>query len=105
MIMIVGDILILLGIALYFLPTIIAGRSRHPRTAGIFVVNLVFGCTVIGWVVALVWALSPPLQAVSYGRLRNDDDREPWSEAPRDAEAERRYTEGLSRAANRDRYR
>jgi hypothetical protein len=100
-------VLILLIILFYFLPTMIAGRSGHPRTSGIFVINLVFGWSVLGWVIALVWALSPPLQAVSYGRLQNDDDRkpQPWRETPRDAEAERRYTEGLAREANRSRYR
>jgi uncharacterized membrane protein len=39
---------------LYFLPTLIA---RHKADAvGIFLVNLLFGWTVIGWVIALVWA-------------------------------------------------
>jgi len=45
--------LILLAL-LYFLPTIIA---RHKSDfAGIFMVNLLFGWTVIGWFVALIWA-------------------------------------------------
>lgn len=39
---------------LYFLPTII---GRHKSDAvGIFIVNLLFGWTVIGWVIALIWA-------------------------------------------------
>jgi hypothetical protein len=39
---------------LYFVPTILA---RHKTDAlGIFLVNLFLGWTVIGWVVALVWA-------------------------------------------------
>lgn len=42
--------------ALYFLPTII---GLHKRNAGaIFVLNLFLGWTLIGWVVALVWALT-----------------------------------------------
>jgi len=46
----------LLGCAFYFLPTII---GRHKANAGaIFILNLLLGWTVIGWVVALVWALS-----------------------------------------------
>jgi len=39
---------------LYFLPTIIA---RHKSDfMGVFMVNLLFGWTVIGWFVALIWA-------------------------------------------------
>jgi hypothetical protein len=46
----------LLALLLYFLPSII-GRDR--RNAGaIFLVNLLTGWSVIGWVVALIWALT-----------------------------------------------
>lgn len=39
---------------LYFLPTII---GRHKADfMGIFIVNLLFGWTVIGWFIALIWA-------------------------------------------------
>jgi hypothetical protein len=39
---------------LYFLPTMIA---RHKADfTGVFLVNLLLGWTVIGWLVALVWA-------------------------------------------------
>jgi Superinfection immunity protein len=42
------------SILLYFLPTII---GRHKADAmGIFLVNLLFGWTVIGWMIALIWA-------------------------------------------------
>ncbi len=44
--------------ALYFLPTII-GASRHKTNlVGIFLVNFFLGWSVIGWIVALVWAVS-----------------------------------------------
>jgi len=42
---------------LYFLPTII-GRYKANAT-GIFIVNLLFGWTVIGWLIALIWACAP----------------------------------------------
>jgi len=43
-----------LSALLYFLPTIIA---RHKSDLmGVFIVNLLFGWTVIGWFVALIWA-------------------------------------------------
>jgi hypothetical protein len=41
---------------LYFLPSII-GRSKQNSTA-IFALNLLLGWTLVGWVVALVWALA-----------------------------------------------
>ena len=42
--------------ALYFVPSLIAGKS--PRSAAIFVANLLFGWTLIGWVIILIWALA-----------------------------------------------
>jgi T4 superinfection immunity protein len=42
------------SILLYFLPTLIA-RDK-PDVMAIFLVNLLFGWTVIGWFVALIWA-------------------------------------------------
>ena len=41
---------------LYFLPTIIGFQKRNA--GAIFVLNLLLGWTVIGWVIALVWALT-----------------------------------------------
>jgi Superinfection immunity protein len=38
----------------YFLPSII-GHDKRPF-AGIFLLNLLLGWTVIGWIFALVWA-------------------------------------------------
>jgi Superinfection immunity protein len=45
---------LLFGTLLYFLPSIIAHNKRD--FAAIFLVNLLFGWTVIGWIIALVWA-------------------------------------------------
>ena len=41
---------------LYFLPGMIASQS--PRSTAIFVANLFFGWTIIGWAAVLVWALA-----------------------------------------------
>jgi len=46
--------IIALGLLLYFVPAIIAHNKRD--FAAIFLVNLFLGWTVIGWIVALVWA-------------------------------------------------
>jgi Superinfection immunity protein len=43
-------------ILLYFLPAFI-GRGKRDAT-GIFLMNLFLGWTVIGWVIALIWAVS-----------------------------------------------
>lgn len=45
---------VIFSILLYFLPTLIA-RDKADVMA-IFLVNLLFGWTVIGWFVALIWA-------------------------------------------------
>jgi len=48
--------LILIGIALYFVLSIIA-LARHKRqTLVIFLLNPFAGWTVIGWIGALIWA-------------------------------------------------
>lgn len=43
---------------LYFIPTYVALYREHRKTTAIFIINLILGETFIGWVVALVWALS-----------------------------------------------
>jgi hypothetical protein len=57
-----GDLLFLaiffliVGI-IYILPSIVAFRRNHPNRWIILVINIAFGGTLIGWGVALVWAL------------------------------------------------
>ncbi len=46
-----------LGLAAYFIPTIIAGIRQHPSRRGIFVLNLLLGWTIIFWIVALIQSL------------------------------------------------
>jgi len=48
-------ILIILLIALYFLPTIIAYR-RDNNFISIFLLNLFLGWTILGWLIALIWS-------------------------------------------------
>lgn len=43
---------------IYFIPAWIAEIRNNPSTTAIFVVNLFFGWSLIGWVIALIWALS-----------------------------------------------
>lgn len=55
----------LLAFAMYFLPSVIGARRKHPSKWAIFVVNLFFGWTFFGWVIALVWACSSTGVAVT----------------------------------------
>jgi hypothetical protein len=50
----------LLVIFVYFLPTAAAINSRHSNFQSIFIVNLLFGWTIAGWIVALFWAILRP---------------------------------------------
>lgn len=51
-------ILILLVILLYLIPTFIAFNRGHRNRWVIMIINVVFGGTVLGWLIALVWALN-----------------------------------------------
>ena len=44
------------GTAVYFLPAIVAGARRARHFAGIFILDLLFGWTVVGWLGTLIWA-------------------------------------------------
>ena len=45
------------GFVFYFLPAIIAFGCSKRDAVSILVLNLLLGWTMIGWVIALVWAL------------------------------------------------
>ncbi len=53
-------LLLFIGLAcfvIYFLPTIIAFSRAHPNRWPVFLINLFFGSTGIGWLGALIWSL------------------------------------------------
>jgi len=54
---IAGFILLLLAAAFYFLPSVIANQRETNHLGTIFLINLVFGWTVLGWIAALIWAI------------------------------------------------
>jgi hypothetical protein len=47
-----------LGALLYLVPWVVAWRRHVYAQAGIIVLNLLLGWTVLGWLGALIWALS-----------------------------------------------
>lgn len=52
-------IVLFLGVA-YFAPTIIAYSKNHSRKESIFLVNLLVGWTLIGWIYPLLIASGDP---------------------------------------------
>lgn len=49
---------ILFGIAMYFLPAIVAHHRQHVSFGAILLVNLLLGWSIIGWIVCFAWACS-----------------------------------------------
>jgi hypothetical protein len=47
-------IMLVLGLAIYFLPSIVVGKKSFALQ--VFLLNLLLGWTFLGWVIALVWA-------------------------------------------------
>ena len=47
----------LVALFIYFIPTIVAFARNHTNALAIFILNLFLGFTLIGWVVALIWAV------------------------------------------------
>lgn len=54
----IGLLLVIIGAALYFVPTMIAVGGNKRHALAIFVLNLFLGWSFIVWVIALVWALA-----------------------------------------------
>ena len=53
------------GFLIYFAPTLLA-LVRHKRnTLSIFLLNLFLGWTLIGWIIALVWASTVDIPATA----------------------------------------
>jgi len=52
------------GFVMYFLPSIIALVRSKRDVTGIVLLNFFLGWTMIGWVVALIWALKTDVVVV-----------------------------------------
>jgi hypothetical protein len=65
-------LLLVLALACYFLPTLIAlSRGKANGTGGVFFVNLALGWTVVGWFVSFIWACSGQTK----GQIRLEEQR------------------------------
>ncbi|MFT8736379.1 MAG: superinfection immunity protein [Zymomonas mobilis] len=51
-------IFIIILLAIYFIPTLVANSRNHKNTMSIFLLNLFLGWTFLGWVAALVWSFT-----------------------------------------------
>lgn len=51
-------------LAFYLLPTIMAIKRKSPRTTAVVILNIFFGFTLVGWIVALVLASKQPQPVV-----------------------------------------
>jgi hypothetical protein len=57
-------LIVVVGLLLYFLPTIIGWNKKSSQ--GILLLNLLLGWTLLGWVGALVWAVTSESQGWVY---------------------------------------
>ena len=48
---------VVLSVFAYFIPSMLAGLRSHPRPWAVFLVNLFLGWTLVGWLVAMAWAV------------------------------------------------
>jgi hypothetical protein len=51
-------LLLIVSILIYLIPTFVARARRHHNYGAIVALNLFLGWTFLGWVGALVWALT-----------------------------------------------
>jgi hypothetical protein len=56
-------LLLIVGAVIYFAPIIIAVKLHSKEIWNIFFVNVVFGWTVIGWLIAASWAIAEVYEA------------------------------------------
>ena len=51
-------LLIVLIFIFYFLPALIAFLRQHKNKLAIFLLNLLLGWTILGWVGSLIWSVT-----------------------------------------------
>lgn len=50
----------MLALVCYNIPSIIAVSRYHNSAMKILIINILFGWTIIGWLIAFIWSLLPP---------------------------------------------
>lgn len=93
-----SDLQLAVLLFIYFFPAVVARWRGHQSTMAIFVLNLFLGWTVLGWVVALVWAASAKTQPVIIQMLGNNEARLlRYDEEERPQRSHWRWMEALDR--------
>ena len=85
--------LFILGVYLYFVPTIVAYKRHHRQTLAITVLNVVLGWTVLGWAGALVWACTSDVEPQASNVERFIAQATDLEDNTRRAETEARWAE------------
>lgn len=88
--------ILIICLALYFLPSLIAGSRNHSNINAILALNFFLGWTVIGWVLSFIWALTnqekpqyeatrpelPKNQSVAQAEQPEKQNRDPEMDTP-----------------------
>jgi hypothetical protein len=64
--MVIAVAALFLVLYIYFLPTITAIRRNSPYKAAAIIVNILFGVTILGWIIALILASKQAQTAVVF---------------------------------------
>jgi hypothetical protein len=67
-------LLLVIGFIVYFAPSFVAYGREHSNQTSIFVLNLLLGWTLIGWVCALVWAFTASAPQVQSDGVKATDE-------------------------------
>lgn len=59
-------------VAAYLLPSIIASGRQHKNVTSLTIVNIFFGWTFLGWVIALAWAFSDNIKDINGNNDKKD---------------------------------
>ena len=71
---VIQEILLLVFLAgIYVLPTVLTILRNHPEKKSVIILNLCFGWTLLGWLIAMVWSVLP-LKMLPFGRRTSDVD-------------------------------
>ena len=53
-----GFLALLVMLVIYFLPAVVANARGHHNAGAIFLLDLLLGWTLLGWIIAMVWAVT-----------------------------------------------
>lgn len=54
------QLFIIIAAIVYFLPAILAYNYEHENAQDIALIDILFGWTIIGWLIAFIWVFSKP---------------------------------------------